>query len=71
MNSKKLKQMCKDKSGTLKAFAQEIDVPYTTLHTSLSTDRKVDSMPVSMFIKVAEHLEYAVIDLAEELDYEG
>lgn len=66
MDSKKLRTMIKSRKSVM-SFAEQVDIPYTTLVSSMKTDKKLDSMPVNNFIKVAHGLGMSADELIEVL----
>ncbi len=65
-----VKKLINQKSGNLFSFAKEVEIPYTTLVSSLNSDKQFERMPIKNFIKVAHALGMTADELIETIKKE-
>lgn len=67
MDSTKLRALIKQQRSVM-SFAEAVDIPYTTLVSSLKSDTQLSRMPVDNFIKVAHGLGMTADELIKLLE---
>lgn len=62
-----VKKLIKQQYGSVMAFAKAINLPYTTIVSSLNSDKQLGHMPIDNFIKVAHALGMTADELIETI----